>query len=385
MLIIHNWHRSDAISGENRTVEGDIALLRHAGVELEVFSRSNDELAGFGPAQWAGMALRPVASPADLRALRRHIRRFRPDLVHLHNPMPLLSPWVVRTAHATGVPVVQTVNNYLHVCIAGNFFRDGRPCHDCRGRRVLWPGTVHGCYHDSLLQSAPLSLSLTVHRRTWRLIERFIAVGRAVARHLETMGIDPAKISVRGNPVADPGTPESYRGTYALYLGRLSPEKGPQLLLEAWDRSQLGRERRLILAGDGPDKASIEKRASVVPGVEALGFVQPDRALDLIPDAAFVVVPSLWEEPFGLTVVEAMARGKPVLCTNLGEPPEIVGGVAGWVAEPTVDAFRAALQTAFASPLEEIGRAARRRYEERYSPEAALRGLLEVYDKTLGG
>ena len=391
VLIVHNWHRASVISGENRTVEVDISLLRDAGVEVETYSRSNDEIADFGLAQRAGLAVRPIVSPSDARALRRHIGRFKPDIVHIHNVTPLLSPWVVRTARAAGVPVVQTVQNYLHECVAGTYFRDGHACHDCRGRAVPWPAVLHGCNLTAQVSgpvagriaASVLGVSLMTHRSTWRLVDRFLAVGAAIAHHLETAGIDPSRISVRGNPVDDPG-PTSPPGTGALFVGRIAESKGARLLIDAWKRSGLGSSHTLRLAGGGPEAAAIERDARDVAGIELLGVVDHERALALMKEAAFVVAPALWEEPFGLTVVEAMARGRPVLVTPFGEPAAIVGGGAGWVVEPTADALAAGLRTAFETPLESIGAAARRRYEDGYSPPVALRKLLTIYSEIRG-
>jgi glycosyltransferase involved in cell wall biosynthesis len=387
---VHNWHRAKLISGENRVVEADIELLRGAGVEVETYSRSNDETADFSVGQWVNMPIRPIVSVGDARALRKHIERFRPDLVHIHNVVPLLSPWVVRTARAAGVPVVHTVHNYLHACVAASFFRDGHPCHDCEGRTLPWPAVVHGCAPTTRmpgavgdrLKSTVLGTSLVVHRSTWRLVDRFIPVGNAVARHLAREGIPSDRISVRGNPVADPGTPLPPGPGGALYAGRLSGGNGPQLLLDAWERSGLGVEHRLRIAGGGPDQDDIERRARI-PGVELVGLVDHERALQLMREASFVVVPSLWEEPFGLAVVEAMARGRPVLATNLGEPASIVDASCGWVVEPNGDAMAAALRAAFASPLEQLGANARARYLDRYSPPAALERLLQIYGEVL--
>lgn len=386
VLVVHNWHRG--ISGENRTVEVDVELLRSAGIEVEMYSRSNDELDDFGPARWAGMALRPTISPGDARALRHSIERFRPHIVHLHNAIPLISPWVVRTARAAGIPVVQTVNNYLHVCAAGTYFRDGHVCHDCRGRIVPWPAVAHACIQGSRvtgalgsrLQTASIALSLTVHRPTWRLVDRFVAVGRGIARHLEDMGIDPRRISIRGNAVSDPGTP-TRPGADALFVGRLSPEKGAHLLLEAWERSGLGSAHTLRIAGDGPDQARIERAAGRLAGVELIGAASSERVDALMREAGFVIVPSVWNEPFGLVAVEAMAHGRPVLTTNIGEPSEIVEATSGWVVAPTVDALTVGLKDAFEAPLDRMGAAARRRYLDRYAPAVSLGRLLEAYEE----
>ena len=287
--------------------------------------------------------------------------------------------------------MVHTVHNYLHECVAASYFRNGHPCHDCKGRALPWPAVVHGCSPTTRLpgpvgdrlKSLVLGTSLAAHRPTWRLVDRFLPVGRAVARHLEEAGIDPKRITVRGNPVADPGSPSPPGNGGALYAGRLASEKGPQLLVAAWKASGLGGRHALRMAGGGPIEDAIEEAARGVPGIELLGHVDHARALQLMDDASFVVVPSLWDEPFGLAVVEAMARGRPVLVTNLGEPAEIVQAETGWVAEPTVDGLAAGLRAAFDAPLEQMGKGARRRYEEAYSPQVALRNLLGVYAELL--
>jgi glycosyltransferase involved in cell wall biosynthesis len=388
VLMVHNWHREATISGENRVVEADTALLRSAGIEVENYARSNDEIDGFGLARWTEMTVRPIVSVGDARALRRHISRFKPDIVHIHNVVPLLSPWVVRTAKAEGIPVVQTVHNYLHTCMAASFFRDGHPCHDCQGRTVPWPGVVHGCSPTARMRnpvgarmmSTTLGLSIMIHRPTWRLVDRFIAVGEVVARHLEVSGIDPRRVTVRANPVTDPGAPSPPPNGGALYAGRLAQEKGVRALLSAWERSGLGTRHRLRLAGGGPDHLHVESLARAMAGVELLGTVSHERVLELMNESGFIVAPSLWEEPFGLTVVEAMARGRPALVTNLGEPSRVVDERCGWVVEPVPDAIAAGLVAAFESPLEQLGAAARQRYEERYSPPVALRNLMAIYE-----
>lgn len=395
VLIVHNWHRG--LSGENNWVETDANLLRDAGHEVEFYSRRNEEIDDFGPVRWAGMALRPTISPGDARGLRRMIRSFHPDVVHLHNPLPLISPWVVRTARAAGVPVVQTVHNYLHVCVAGTYFRDGRICHDCAGRAIPWPAVVHGCLEGTRLPgpagsrilAAAWGLSLTAHRSTWRLVDHFVADGHTVARHLEQMGINPRRVSVRGPAVADPGPP-SPPGEDALFVGRLRVEKGAHVMLDAWNRSGLGSDHRLRVVGGGPDEEAIRRTAATIPGVELIGEVSHQAALDHMVGSAFVVVPSIWEEPGATVAVEAIARGRPVVVTTLGELPYIVDPDSGWVVEPTAEGLAAGMRQAFASPLGDMSTGARRRYTERYSPAVSLRTLMSVYaevmqpDPTLG-
>src|SRR5215467_2643273 len=153
VVVAHNRYSSAQPSGENVMVDAEIAQLRAAGVEVVPFIRSSDEIASLPVTGKLLLPLSPVWAPGAQRELAAILRDHRPDVFHLHNPYPLLSPWVVRTAHAHGVPVVQTVHNYRHVCAAATFLRDGAVCRDCAGRRLAVPAVVHRCYRGSLPQS----------------------------------------------------------------------------------------------------------------------------------------------------------------------------------------------------------------------------------------
>jgi len=166
VLVVHNFHRSSVPSGENAVVEYETKLLRDAGVEVDTYVKTNDDIERFGIGQRIMLPARPIRSGSDVRALEQRIAAFAPDVVHLHNVLPLISPWVIRTLSRARVPLVQTVHNYLHVCVAGTFFRDGHLCYDCRDRRIPWPGAVHACYRGSAAQSVALGTALAVHRGT---------------------------------------------------------------------------------------------------------------------------------------------------------------------------------------------------------------------------
>jgi glycosyltransferase involved in cell wall biosynthesis len=378
VLVAHNRHRSRVPSGENRAVDNDVALLRSAGVEVETYFRSNDEIDGFGLRDWAELPLRASWSRRDMRDFSGVLRDFHPDVVHVHNLLPLLSPALIRVAKDSGTPVVQTVHNYLPRCLAGTYFRAGAVCHDCRDSGGPWPGVAHACYHGSRAQSAALATALVVHRGTWRLIVRFLAISPGVARHLEETGVPPERVTIHPNHVPDPGSSPS-PGRGFLFLGRLRGEKGIGLLLDAWRLSGLGASERLVIAGDGPQRGLAEA-ASGEDGIEYVGQVSRDAADRLVKASGIVVVPSLWEEPFGLSTVEAMAMRRPVLATRMGASAWIVGPDRGWVVEPDVAGMAEGLQATAGADLEAMGAAARRHYEEYFSPPQALARMLRVYD-----
>ena len=147
VLMVHNQYRSAMPSGENRVVEDDIQMLRGAGLDVQTFLRDSDAIANFGPLRKAALGGSPTYSVEAVRDFRHVLRIFQPDIVHLHNPFPLISPWVIRTAKSAGIPVVQTVHNFRHSCPSStSLFRDGTICEACVGKSFPWPGVVHGCY-----------------------------------------------------------------------------------------------------------------------------------------------------------------------------------------------------------------------------------------------
>jgi glycosyltransferase involved in cell wall biosynthesis len=383
VLVVHNHYRSRLPSGENRLVAETVDMLREAGDVVETYFRHSDEIASFDLKERLALAARPVYSPGDVSAFEARLASFRPDLVQLNNPYPLISPWVIRSAAKAGVPVVQLVHNYRHTCMAGTFFRDGHMCFDCKGKAIPWPGTVHRCYQGSAGSSAVMAAALAVHRSTWSQVTHFVAVSHFVARQVSALGVAPERISVSPNTVPDPGPPPPL-GAGFLFAGRLDQTKGLSLLLEAWERAALGPATRLRIAGDGPERGLAEDAARRVPGVSYVGGLSKEELWKAMSAAAVVVVPSVWHEPFGRTVVEAYAAGRPVLATSVGGLPEIVNASIGWVTPPEPAALAAALRQAGASTdLASMSQAARRRYEERYVPAVALQTLRKAHERAL--
>ena len=381
VLVAHNLYRSGTPSGENDLVRAEIELLSDGGLEVGSFLADSDDI----PPGMRGVltaAPGPLYSRTGVRRFSEMLRAFRPDVVHVHNVFPLISPWVVRVAAAAGVPVVQTVHNYRHGCINGLHLRDGRTCTDCLGTRLGLPGVVHGCYRGSRLQSVPMTVGRVAHRGTWaRGVSRFLALTPFMRTKLVEAGIPADRITIRPTWVRDPG--EGGRpGRDVLFVGRLDVAKGVDRLLDSWVRRPHD-GRRLVVAGDGPLQGLVASAGASDPSVVPLGLLTPAEVTGAMEDAAVVVVPSRFFEGYPLVVAQAFARGRAVVTVSGGSVGTIVDDEVGWVVEPTASAL-GELLTSFTDEEARLrGRAARRRYQAENSPDRGLASLVSVYEDVL--
>lgn len=391
VLVVHNRYRSLQPGGEDRVVDQETALLADSGVEVTTFGRSSDDIAS---KSLLGKALVPVQVPwsASARvALRAQLQAQRPDVVHIHNTFPLLSPSVVAACADVGVPAVATLHNYLQVCPRGTLFRDGQVCTECTGRLPV-PAVRHGCYRDSRLASVPLALNMVANRSRWWVgIRRFFCISEAQRALLIQGGMPAHLLAVKHNFVVDPGVQRSRAGKHVLYLGRLTEEKGLHELMRAWE--QLAGSGihpvPLVIAGTGPLENVVRTWAAGRGDVHYLGLRSRAECQELTAQAAAVVAPSIWLESFGLTVVEAMAAAVPVAAAAHGAFPELVQDrVTGFLHPPgDVAALASALRRLLADTDRNmaLGRAARRSYEAQFTPEIGLAALLAGYEAAIEG
>ncbi|MEU6858103.1 glycosyltransferase family 4 protein [Glycomyces sp. NPDC046736] len=381
IVIAHNRYSSAQPSGENTIVDYEIGALAEAGVEVVPFQRSSDEIAALPPHRKAALAVSPIHAAGTQRDLAALFERERPDLLHLHNPYPLLSPSVVKTAQRMGVKVVQTIHNYRHDCMNGLYFRDGHDCRDCHGKRWNAPGVLHGCYRGSRPQSAIMAVTLGAHQGTWRGVDRFVALTDAMAAYLRSIGIEEERIRVKPNAVADPGIVPLGEGF--LFGARLVPEKGVELLLEAWRQVDLP-GTALRIAGDGPLRPLVEA-AAARGEVEYLGQLDAEGMQAALAAASAMVVPSIWQDILPTTGIEALASGRAIVATRMGGAPFIAGAgteaPAGVAVEPTAEALARGLETVAKDPSYAAN--ARARYESVFAPEVTLRRLIEIYEELL--
>jgi glycosyltransferase involved in cell wall biosynthesis len=382
IVVVHNRYRSAQPSGENLAVEQEVMLLRSAGHTVVPYERESDDIEQFPPLRRALVPARVVWSPEDRAALSTLLARVRPDVVHVHNTFPLISPSILNACRTHGVPVVATLHNFRLLCANANLLREGSPCTLCVGR-APWPAVVHRCYRDSALSTIPVAVGIQAHRsrRTWpRGVGIFVAATEFVKRQYIAGGFPADSIRVKPNFVPRPARRrQGPGGGYMVFLGRLSEEKGVDLLLDAWS-PDLG---RLLVIGDGPLRAALEARAAPHgSSVRFLGSQPRERCMDLLRGARALVVASRSFETFGLVVVEAFAHAVPALAPALGVFPELVrDGETGVLFRPGDPGDLRSQLRRLANPeySMRLGAVAWRAYEASFAPERNLEALLSVY------
>ncbi|MGV9558861.1 glycosyltransferase [Streptomyces sp. NPDC003522] len=391
ILVVHNHYASAQPSGENKVVDQEVELLRAAGHRVEVFERRSDDIAALSLLAKAAVPLRVPWNPAVRAELAARLRAERPDVVHVHNVFPLLSPAVLAACADAGVPVVATLHNYTQICPPGTLQRDGRPCTECVGSTPL-PAVRHGCYRGSRLATVPLAVSLSVNRRRWWSgVERFLCISAAQRDVLVRAGMPAGRLAVKHNFVPDPDDRRTGDGEHLLYLGRLAEAKGVRLLMAAWDEiaADGGVGVPLVIAGAGPLEREVTAWAAGRDDVRCAGLYDTAESRKAVARSVAVVAPSTWLEAFGLVAVEAMAAGVPTVAAGHGAFVELVeDGVSGLLhrpGDPASLASRLRRITAEPSRNREMGRAARRRYERDFSPAVGLERLLEEYRTAIAG
>lgn len=383
ILSIHNKYQIRG--GEDQSRESEESLLREMGHEVEVYEENNLRVPAVGA---VNLAFRTVWSREAYQTVEQRLMETAYDLVHVQNFFPLISPSVYYAAKAQGVPVVQTLRNYRLLCPNGLFFRDGKVCEDCMGKPIPYPGVLHSCYRDSLAASGVSATMLTVHRamQTWQeKVDLYISLTEFARQKFIEGGFPADKIVVKPNFVyPDPGLGQGLGG-YALFVGRLSEEKGLDTLLAAW--KQLKNPMPLKIVGEGPLANLVAEAAEKCPKIEWLGRRPIAEVYALMGEAMVLIFPSKWYETFGRVAVEAFAKGTPAIAANIGAIAELVDhGRTGLHFQPG-DATDLATQVEWVLQHQrewgQMRQEARAEFEAKYTAEENYRRLMEIYSLVL--
>jgi glycosyltransferase involved in cell wall biosynthesis len=389
IILVHNAYQQPG--GEDVVFEQECGMLQRAGHEVIAYRRSNWDAEAYNRIRLLGLAKRTVWASDSRRDFSELLRREKPDLVHVHNTFVMISPSIYSACHEAKVPVVQTLHNYRLLCLAANFFRDGKVCEQCLGAS-LWPGVEHACYRRSYPASAVVAVMLTSHRlrHTWdREVAGFIALSEFARNKFIEGGLPREKLFVKPNFVSpDPGARTS-PGDYALFVGRLSPRKRVDTVLAAWKR--LPRSIPLHIVGDGSAREQLQAEAlrAGLTNVEFKGQLPREQTLAAINRARFLVFASEWYENFPVTIAESFACSAPVICSRLGAMQEIVsdGRTGLHFAPADAEDLAAKVEWAWIHPqqMREMGVQARAEYESKYTAEKNYPLLMEIYNRAREG
>ena len=386
ILVAHN--RYQQAGGEDVVVAEEVRMLQQRGHLVHQYSVDNDHITG----AWrqAVVAARSFYSRPVFRDFSALLATFQPDILHVHNFFPSISPAIFFAAGEYRVPVVQTLHNYRLLCANAMLFRDGRPCEDCLSGHSFLPGVINGCYRGSRAGSAVVGISNSVHAAlgTWsNRIDRYIALTQFAAQKLGQNRIPPEKIRIKPNFVPDRGLGQG-RGGFALYVGRLSSEKGLETIVEADRLGEL--PIPVHIAGVGPLLAQIE-RASARPGSRLilLGRLARSQVEEEMKNATVLLVPSLWYEGFPMVMVEALSFGLPAIASRIGGLPEMVqDGHSGLLFEPGDPAALVQALRSFVSDtnrIEAMRQASRGQFDYRYTEQKNYEILMAIYRELLDG
>lgn len=383
ILLVHNFYQQPG--GEDKVFETEGCLLEENGHQVVRYTVHNNQIT-----QLSGVKLlqATIWNLESYRQLREVFFRERPQIVHFHNTFPLISPSAYYATNSEATPALQTLHNFRLLCPSAILFRDGHPCEDCVSKTFPWPGIKNKCYRDSHMASGAVGIMNGIHNSagTWTSkIDLFIALSEFAKNIFVKGGIPPEKIVVKPNFIFPGFYQKNKKSGYALFVGRLTREKGIDVLLEAW--KVLGKRIPLKIVGDGPLSTQVSTATKQYHGIDWVGRKTSQEVSDLMRDATCLIFPSQWYEPFGLVAIEAFAMGTLVIGSKIGAITEIItDGKTGlhfhpgnsqdliskvnWVCDNPVS-------------ISQMGTEARKVFERYYSPKKNYEMLINIYQQAI--
>ncbi|HCN68262.1 MAG TPA: transferase [Candidatus Accumulibacter sp.] len=376
ILIVHNAYQHRG--GEDGVVEAEAELLRSHRHAVELYQKDNRDIGGMSRLRLLTDTVWSRQTVADISGI---LGRARPDVIHVHNTFPLISPSLYWAAERAGIPVVQTLHNFRLLCPQAMFLRQESVCEDCLGR-APWRGVTRACYRGSVAQSAVLAGMVMTHRAlgTWHnKVTRYIALNEFCRRKFVEGGLPAERVVVKPNFVDFAPPPAGERSEF-LFVGRLSAEKGIRTLVDAALKLPAV---RFAVAGSGPEAGLLAAAANI----RELGSLPSAAVRDRMVAARALVLPSIWYENFPRTLVEAFGCGLPVIASRIGALAELIeDGVTGFLFEPRdPDDLASKLRWAHSHPAEmaRMGAAARAHYEAHFTANSNYQELMAIYDAAI--
>lgn len=389
ILQIHNFYQT--FGGEDMVVSLEKELLEAKGHKIVQYIRHNEEIKGYSFFKKVEFFLNTIYSRNTAKDLSRSINENRPDVAHIHNVFPLISPSVYYCLRRHNIPVVQTVHNYRFLCPNGLFYTKSAICERCKKGNVL-QCFLNKCYKDSFLLSGLYALTFWIHRRIKTFqnkVDIFVTLSYFTKDKLVEGGFPKDKIETEGNFLLQDGIRKTYdKENYAVFMGRLSSEKGLITLLKAFQKVN---KLKIKIVGKGKLEQELKRyiKKNKMLQVEMVDFISGNERLELLGKAKFSIVPSQCYEHFPISVLESFAAGTAVIASKIGGLPEIVeDGKNGLLFEPgNSEDLAEKIIYLYENPDKalEMGKYAHKCVEEKLTPQRHYNRLMEIYEKAIEG
>lgn len=409
ILLVHNYYKSSSPSGEDTVFKNEVKLLKKNNINVVTYTAHNDEIIDIGGRNKVKYFIESIWSARKYIELKALIEKEKPDIVHFHNIWYLISPSCYYACKNAGVPVVQTLHNYRIFCTSGLLFRNGLICEMCipehRGKitrlenyvnraKIIQNSLRFRCYKNSLKYSFAIALGEYLHwvLGTWsKQVDAYIVPSEFGRRKFIKAGLNASKLFVKPNFLIDATTPIYENNDYIIFIGRLSLEKGIDILIDALTKisAKKSNNLKLKIIGDGPLLLSLKEKIKTIRlnSIEFIGRAPAHEMRRLINYSCFTVVPSICYEMFPMAIIESFAGGKPVLASKLGAVEEIVdNGKTGLLFEPgnssdLAEKIKFMLENK--KELIQMGKNSRKEFEEKYTDEKNINILLNIYKNVL--
>lgn len=373
ILQAHNFYQFSG--GEDTVVANERKLLEGNGHQVIPFYKHNNQLKG-SVIEKLKLVYSTSWSKATFDEVDQLIQKTKPDICHVHNFLPLISPSIYDACIKNDVPVIQTLHNYRLICANGLFSRNGEICEDCLGKSPMG-AVMKKCYRNSIPQTYLVAKMLLKHteKGTWsNKVDRFICVTDFARNKFIQHGLPESKLIVKSNFVSDQPT-DLKKGDYLIFVGRLEKAKGAELLIEIAPRLN----RTIKVIGEG----ELEDRLSDVSNIELVGKKSHSETMEYIAKAKALLFPSLLYEGMPMTILEAFSVKTPVIASNIGAMKSLIEHrVTGVLFEPNLpNDLLKAISYVEQSELKEISNLAYQEFKDKYSSETNYRSLLSLYQE----
>lgn len=379
VLVIHCAYQVKG--GEDTVVEEEIKLMQSLGITVELLLFDNTKHA----------MLKFLQLPFNLSSYiktRKKLKEYQPDVVHIHNLHYAGSASVIYAVKRSRIPIVMTLHNYRLICPSAILYFNQKLFLDSLHQKFPWAAVRKAVYKNSVLLTFWLSVSIQLHKwlGTWKYCSRFIVLSNDAKTFFTKAAtkLDDEKITIKPNFCADARLQTSPRSDHFLYVGRLSEEKGIDVLLDAFAGSSL----ELKIAGQGHLQKKVADYSRQFRNIEFLGSLSKTEVLLQMQSCTALVFPSNWLEGMPLTIIEAFACGTPVIASNVGVMRSMIEEKYNGLFFET-DRKEDLLnklnewQSLPGNRKLQYSKNARITYEKKYTPQVNAKQLLSIYNAVL--